>query len=498
MKEKRRNIVLVIVLLLAFGLTIVRLTNLTKTEMPLVEEISEEEISEETEKSGEDLGEQQLVKKEKEQTPKSDEETIQSTERKEDTEESKSVTDNQDINLVAYVEEPSSEKASLKKTESETQSPSTEESKVPGDESESSTEESKVPDDESESSTEETKESEEETTSPTEPEKHVHVYKMVKEECIYNENNTHTIEKTYECTCGEISKKSQLEDCQYGEWVYIENATDEHFCMSCRHSETRSHEHEEPDSELEYVCKSPNNDGTHKMELSYTCKLCSEVIYKYKNETCEYVTTYARTGVNDTHTVMKDCEICGEHLEEKGTCVPTGDLKLVKIYAQIYEYYDCELCGDMCKRQYHVNHVFEPWEYRDSMTHMRYCICVEERQKEYHDFEYPVNSDGEVIQSDILTCAGCSTTKTVPWHDHKKGAKDNMGLMDIVLNKTLYNELLDTTQIANPNPSPDSYCSLYILRCGECGEVYTITYDHSFDENGICTRKGYCGGISRN
>ena len=69
----------------------------------------------------------------------------------------------------------------------------------------------------------------------------------------------------------------------------------------------------------------------------------------------------------------------------------------MKIYAQIYEYYDCALCGDDCLRKYHTEHRFEPWEDHGPDDHIRYCICVEARETAEHNF---------VKQSIVWICFG--------------------------------------------------------------------------------------------
>ncbi len=90
----------------------------------------------------------------------------------------------------------------------------------------------------------------------------------------------------------------------------------------------------------------------------------------------------------------------------------------------------------------------------------------------------------------LATCNVCGFEKQVPSHEH---APDNMGLMDLVMSP-YYSELISYSQISNPNPSPDDYCSRYDLICGTCGIKYSIHYDHKFVD-GSCTR-GYCDHIS--
>ena len=223
---------------------------------------------------------------------------------------------------------------------------------------------------------------------------------------------------------------------------------------------------------------------------SYVCTICQEDVSLSKNEECEYSEeiTYKQTGVNDIHLECQECIICHYVKETEGACVPIGELKIVKIYSQVYEYYDCELCKDMCKRVYHVNHQYQSWEKRDEDTHISYCICTEERQIEDHNYVY--NKENGIVNCDI-----CGYSKPVPEHNHGLGVQDEMGLMDLINHPAYKTEILNKSQIANPNPSPSTYCSRYEFKCKTCGAKYYINYAHKFDGNGICTRKGYCGGI---
>ena len=81
-------------------------------------------------------------------------------------------------------------------------------------------------------------------------------------------------------------------------------------------------------------------------------------------------------------------------------------------------------------------------------------------------------------------------------HDHGYDTCDNMGLMDLI-SSPAYAEIVDKSQIANPNPSADDSCSRYDFVCKTCGAMYHIYYDHKF-VNGVCTRTAYCGGIAQN
>lgn len=308
------------------------------------------------------------------------------------------------------------------------------------------------------------------------------------------DGNTHTVKTAYSCTkCGRTYEDVQQKNCEYdGSWNYIGNNTDEMYCKQCNYSQTRTHQHDPMPNDLVYVFKESNNDGTHKLEASYNC-ICGEVITVDNDENCEYGNiTYRQTGVNDIHIEEKECKVCNYINQVEGTCVPTGELKCIKKYAQIYDYYDCGLCGDWCQRVYHTVHRFEDWEYRDEDTHIRYCPCGDEslggRETENHGYVYDKNNF-----TGKLVCDKCGSTKDVVEHDHGYNTEDEMGLMDII-SSPAYAEILSDSQIANPNPSPNDYCSRYEFKCKTCGVKYYIHYAHKFVD-GVCTRKGYCGGI---
>ncbi len=269
----------------------------------------------------------------------------------------------------------------------------------------------------------------------------------------------------------------------WGEWISKDDMYDERECLHCGTKQTASHVLITKETNVE-----ANQDGTHMIKAIKMCSNCNNTFETEEKESCNYeISSYQRTGINDTHIEVKDCIVCKEHVEEEGTCVPIGELKLVKIYAQIYEYYDCELCGDMCKRQYHTNHQYGEWEHKSDAEHIRYCICIEAREVRPHDYNYDGNS--------TLTCEGCKDVKIVTAHNHGYGTYRNMGLMELIKSPA-YGELVDTSQISNPNPNPNDYCSRYDFRCKACGVYYHVYFDHDF-QNGFCTRKGYCGAIAQ-
>ena len=95
-------------------------------------------------------------------------------------------------------------------------------------------------------------------------------------------------------------------------------------------------------------------------------------------------------------------------------------------------------------------------------------------------------------QDGMLVCQDCGKSVDISNHDHGHGVYDDMDLMDIIFSPA-YGELITSNQIANPNPSPYSYCFRYDFRCPVCGIKYSVHQSHTF-ENGQCIG-GYCGHI---
>lgn len=256
-------------------------------------------------------------------------------------------------------------------------------------------------------------------------------------------------------------------------------------CSICNYQESTVHKHDEIPDDLVYQCKAPNQDNTHLLEGSYICQSCGETVTVNKNEACELgEPTINRSGVNDKHSVIRVCKVCQWNNEEYQDCEPTGEVKCRKVYDQIYEYYDCLQCGDWCNRSYHTVHRFGPWESRGPDNgHIRYCICVEAREIEEHNYVVD-NENSPTMQ----ICTECGETKEVPSvsHNHGKGTYDDMDRTEMI--KLAMDELTSFSPVVNPNPSPDSYCIRYEFMCKTCGIPYYVHISHDF-ENGVCTRQ---------
>ena len=313
----------------------------------------------------------------------------------------------------------------------------------------------------------------------TEPRDHQHSWG----EWISKDNAEH------ERQCGMCAEKESYSH-EWEDWSYNnENGLDERVCQYCKELDSREHQHLEPPTDLQYTLKSSNRNNTHKMGAEYICEICQKTIVLTKDEACLYGDVfYEQTGVNDTHTEVRICQVCQYRKTQNGTCEPVGELKYIKVAAQVYEYFDCGLCGDWCKRAYHTEHHFGNWEYYDEYVHKRYCGCVEGREEEEHNYVYDKNTS-------MISCDVCADAREVESHEHGYNTVDEMGLMNIIQSPA-YAEILDHSQIVNPNPSAGSWCSRYEFRCQICGVKYYIHYAHKF-ENGVCTRKGYCGGIAQ-
>lgn len=306
------------------------------------------------------------------------------------------------------------------------------------------------------------------------PEVHNHDYK---ESITYKDitDNTHT----------KVSvKKCQVDGCdnpmvsfeevlahEFDEGILNDAETEITYTCTCGYQKTEAyaHTHSDAPADLVYVFDHSNSNGTHTLTASYLCTKCGEEVVATKPEDCEYTTSYESIGITNPtniHNVINTCDVCGYETKTTGSCTKTGEMQFVKIYDNIYEYYDCADCHGYVDRDYHTEHVFGEWEI-DESRHVRYCGCVEGREEGYHTYE-----NGE--------CTACGYALD---HEH---APDGMDLMDLIFSP-FYDQLVSKSNFTNPNPNPDEYCFRYDLICSTCGTHYSIRYDHNY-ENGICKR----------
>ena len=328
-----------------------------------------------------------------------------------------------------------------------------------------------------------------------------HIHNLVKtsEEYRPKDDKTHEIITTYKCTSdNETQIKTSTGAHAFSEWKPSEDNKElTSNCLKCGYEITKEnieteHKHSTPPSDLQYTITEPNGDGTHKLKGTYTCTECKEEVELEKNENCDYITEsyeiFSEYNSYNYHDRVDTCQTCGYENKVREECTKTGEIKYIKIGAYIYEYYNCEFCKGYVDRFEHTKHNFGQWEYNPDY-HIRYCGCVEGREKGEHQYSFTEDPTNEHMQ--IATCDICNYTKQVLDHEH---AKDGMGLTEL-LGSSFYDELISKSQFANPDPSPDDYCSRYDLKCKTCGMDYSIYYGHNFVD-GVCTRKGYCGGIT--
>lgn len=320
----------------------------------------------------------------------------------------------------------------------------------------------------------------EETNRP-----HEHEYKKT---YVVKDDVKHSV--TISCIlCGYSEEtEDELHDLK---WQYEGDNKDSGACSKCGYKEEREHQHEDKEvSALEYVCVASNQNGTHKMQAVFECSICGESVVISKDEDCSIEVTYEKTEVDNSHTVVNTCIVCTNITKEEGVCVPTGEIKTIKEENNIiYEYFECLYCGDECNKEEHTNHIWNPWEPNGEKEHIRYCICIEARQNEEHQLFVPMDDAGVVIQDTTIVCNDCGYEKFIKAHNHKKGIKDNMNLMDLVMSEAYKSgECLTQSQVYNPNPGLGVWCSRYEFKCQECGLKYYMTNDHNI-ENGYCTRK---------
>jgi len=252
-----------------------------------------------------------------------------------------------------------------------------------------------------------------------------------------------------------------------------------------------NHIHSEAPEDLEYKNPIQNKNGTHNLSASYPCDKCQKEVVLTKTEECPYEVSIEQIGINDIHIKNEDCPVCGHHKQKNETCTSDGIEKIIKVNAQVYEYENCTVCGDWTNRRYHINHIYGPWEERDEENHIRYCKCIEAREIEKHNNVHnEIDSDNHIVNGFI--CEDCGFSRNT--NPHKHGYR-NMPLMEVLMNKDIYDNLESKSQEANPDKESTEYCSFYTVNCPESDcTTYKIYYDHNFID-GYCTRKGYCGGL---
>ena len=354
--------------------------------------------------------------------------------------------------------------------------------------------------------------------------KHNHRYKLSNIEYKDNGDDTHTIIKEYECIdsdCKETKQKITIADHKfsnyqaldeekeigtcicgaenkrdhtYGDWIVsIDGKTESSTCETCGYVKTKEKVQNTiptypsapttptipTDPTYNYVKKeetiTPNNDGTHKITTIYECVENGDIKVETVDVACisDGNISYEQSDSDNMHYEVSNCSVCNEPIKIEKTCLPVDEVKCIKINDTIYEYQECELCHDECNMVEHTEHQYSEWEYRDQTTHVRYCICVEERQIENHDIHLENNESGMEKVCDI-----CNGREPVPEHEH---AKKYDTFWDLMLSGTISTYPYGTpVRIKNPNPSKDDYCLRVEYQCPFCGVPYSIYYDHEF------------------
>lgn len=371
-------------------------------------------------------------------------------------------------------------------------------------------------------------------TIPNNPvEEHTHEFVKIDEKITINADGTHTITTIYECAKDKKQKiETKTEACNYEKTIeQLPGNTNKHLeintCSVCKdikkeekdcntseniltevvdgvvyqyrecddcHGKVDYEEHKshtDAPLDLEYVFDHANGDGTHELTGKYNCDICHEEVLLHKTESCDYSKsekTYEQIPggnftVTNTHNVSQTCDVCGETKTEKEACTPTGDMNYMIFGAQTYEFYYCENCGYRCEQVPHFEHNYKPWEPKDEKVHKKECPCytsINDGDRELTETHHMVFKDGSLV------CDVCSYTKeNVSEHKH---AVDEMDLMDLL---DYFNQLMSYSQIMNPDPAADKYCSRYDIHCSECGAYYTIYQSHIEKESSnACGRNG--------
>ncbi len=319
--------------------------------------------------------------------------------------------------------------------------------------------------------------------------------KSTKTEITSLDNGSHKITNNTTCkTCDYTNVKEETQNCELQAWSYDKDlAVDTRSCKDCGYTETKEHEHSEIPENINYTVTVGPND-THTLEGNYNCTSCNDSVTVTKEEDCEYTYSYDLSKEKDKHTTIKDCNVCQNHIETLENCTPTGEIQSINDSGVLLDYYNCLDCNGRCQETKHITHELGAWESKGN-THISYCRCGYREEKD-HDFTFVVIDPDNNIISGAL-CPECGHTFDVTPHAH---APHEMDLISLVTGP-YYSQLESKSQIPNPTPNPDEYCSAYVVICSNCSREtkniikYRIEYGHKF-QDGKCTRS-YCGNIAQ-
>lgn len=249
------------------------------------------------------------------------------------------------------------------------------------------------------------------------------------------DDNYHWTETKVSCKCGnskiEVSNKVAH---TMGEWKQINDTEEQRSCTGCGHTEKRNIQHSHTWVETGRKVGSPAGDSSHSITISYTCS-CGETKTETKTESCTMtstgnsITKYDASG-HWTESQVK-CE-CGNTKNVKSAVTPHDTSNTVTgnpvpyndTQHRIPTVVKCS-CGYSSTPTYtYENH---SWKEEDKGTYIQYtCACGahKEVQKEEHgEHTYRANSvdNGNGTHTTTYTCTNtkgtCNArtyTETVP------------------------------------------------------------------------------------
>ena len=254
-----------------------------------------------------------------------------------------------------------------------------------------------------------------------------------------NNDGTHKLKATYECSkCNEILEFYKDVNCSLSEWTYnSETKLEERKCDVCGYTETRVHEHQQPDN-LTYVLDRKNYDGTHKLKATYNCDTCSSVITLYKDEECEFgvwqqhdgssckslciVCSYEKfkehkfivvqgsitsNPILGKHNITKECDDCNYTKQEEENCISDGNRYYYRNGEIVTERENCSICNDVCIDDAHT-HNYGSYIIVDDNEHKRVCDCEHELVESHNYGEWILNNGQNTRE-----CGDCHNIQTV-------------------------------------------------------------------------------------
>jgi len=283
-----------------------------------------------------------------------------------------------------------------------------------------------------------------------------------------NNDGTHSVHEDAHCnTCNHDIVKDYNANCDLTEWTYNSSTDlDERECNFCEYVETRTHEHSQVPSDIEYNFYQTNNNGTHKLMAIYNCSICNDPIVLYKDEDCKY----EEWVQNDGFTCKKECEICGYTLTKEHNfvtvegsvttnatlgihnetqkctdcdyektvevnCTPDGNREYYRVGDTVTEREHCSVCNDVCIDDTHTHEFGDNYTPVDADYHTRSCDCGEEDTAAHNFTDWVVNSEGKNTRE----CTECGYEEE---KEHQCIRNDDWEIADETIIGPCYDEVI--------------------------------------------------------